>query len=128
MIDHLSIPVADLARSGTFYDAVLATLGMVRRKEPAGAIGYGLPQHRSAAFWLLARHAAGSAAPGRGLHVGFAAERREMVDAFHAAALRHAARDAGPPGIRPQYGASFYGCFVIDPDGFKIEAVCREPC
>ena len=127
MIDHLSIPVSDLSRAAAFYDAVLATLGLTRRKERADAIGYGPPTRAAPIFWILdcARH--GSATSGSGLHVSFAAPDRASVNAFHAAALRHGGQDAGAPGLRPQYTMPFYGAFAFDPDGFKIEAVCRAP-
>jgi predicted lactoylglutathione lyase len=49
-----------------------------------------------------------------------------LVDAFHAAALAAGGADAGAPGPRPEYTQPFYGAFVLDPDGFKIEAVCRQ--
>jgi len=124
MIDHVSIPVADLGRAAGFYDAVLAEIGLRRRKERHGAIGYG-PDHRAApVFWILAR-SAHAAKPGPGVHVSFLSPTRAGVDAFHATALRHGATDAGAPGRRPQYTQPFYGAFVLDPDGFKIEAVCR---
>ena len=126
MIDHVSVPVADLGRAATFYDAVLATVGLVRRKERTGAIGYGPAARAAPVFWILA---AGEehANPGVGLHVSFEARDRASVDAFHATALRQGGRDAGAPGPRPQYTQPFYGAYVLDPDGFKIEAVCRAP-
>ncbi len=65
------------------------------------------------------------ARPGVGLHVSFQAPDRRSVDAFHAVAVSLGARDAGLPGPRPQYTQPFFGAFGIDPDGFKIEAVCR---
>jgi len=124
-IDHVSVPVADLGRAAAFYDAVLATLGLSRRKERPGAIGYG-PQSRPApVFWILDRAREGSAVPGAGLHLSFVAPDQASVDAFHATALRHGGKDAGTPGPRPQYTQPFYGAYVLDPDGFKIEAVCR---
>jgi catechol 2,3-dioxygenase-like lactoylglutathione lyase family enzyme len=127
MIDHVSIPVGDLDRAAVFYDAVLATLGLSRRKERPGAIGYG-PQTRAApVFWILERASEASANPGVGLHVSFEAPDRSSVRAFHATALRHGGKDAGAPGLRPQYTMPFYGAFVFDHDGFKIEAVCRNP-
>jgi catechol 2,3-dioxygenase-like lactoylglutathione lyase family enzyme len=125
-IDHVSIPVADFARAAAFYDAVLATLGLARRKEREGAIGYGPDAVAPPIFWILARASEGAATPGVGLHVSFRAKDRGEVEAFHETALAHGAQDAGAPGVRPQYTAGFYGCFVFDRDGFKIEAVVRE--
>jgi len=127
MLDHVSIPVADLERSANFYDAVLGTLGLRRRKERTGAIGYGLEERPAPIFWILAKGTGESATPGPGLHVSFQANDRQSVDAFHATALRCGGTDAGEPGLRPQYTMPFYGSFVIDLDGFKIEAVCRAP-
>jgi catechol 2,3-dioxygenase-like lactoylglutathione lyase family enzyme len=126
VVDHVSIPVADLARAAAFYDAVLATLGLRRRKERPGAIGYGGDARPAPIFWLLARAPEGAAVPGTGLHVSFAAPDRASVDLFHATALRAGAKDAGEPGLRPHYTMPFYGAFVLDLDGFKVEAVCRR--
>ena len=124
MLDHISIPVADLERAAVFYDAVLATLGLRRRKERPGAIGYGPETGAAPVFWILAQQGE-SANPGLGLHISFEARDRASVDNFHATALRCGGRDAGKPGERPQYTRPFYGAFVFDLDGFKMEAVCR---
>ena len=124
MLDHVSIPVVDLERAAEFYDAVLGTLGFRRRKERPGAIGYGPATRRAPVFWILAS-AGERARGGPGLHLSFQAADRSSVDAFHETALRHGGTDAGSPGLRPQYTMPFYGAFVLDPDGFKIEAVCR---
>ncbi len=125
IIDHISLPVRDFAASAEFYDPVLATLGLVRRKERDGAIGWGPDKVSPPVFWILARRQ-GHATPGTGLHVSFRAKNREQVHAFYDIALAHGARDAGAPGPRPHYTAGFYGCFVFDRDGYKIEAVFRE--
>ena len=125
MIDHVSIPVADLQRATSFYDPVLATLGLVRRKERPGAVGYGPLSRRAPVFWLLSEAHEGRARPGIGLHISLKAPTRDSVDAFFETAIARGGRDAGKPGPRPQYTQPFYGAFVIDPDGFKVEAVCR---
>jgi catechol 2,3-dioxygenase-like lactoylglutathione lyase family enzyme len=125
VLDHVSIPVCDLARAGAFYDAVLSTLGLVRRKQITGAVGYGPESRAAPTFWLLERNDRAVAIPGIGLHISFTARDANAVDAFHAAAIQAGGVDAGRPGSRPEYTAPFYGAFVIDLDGFKIEAVCR---
>ena len=127
MLDHVSIPVADLDRAARFYDTVLATIGLCRRKERPGAIGYGPETRAAPVFWILARAGDRGATPGLGLHLSFEAPDRTSVEAFHATAPRCGGHDAGKPGLRPQYTKPFYGAFVLDPDGFKIEAVCRAP-
>ena len=63
--------------------------------------------------------------PGEVNHVAFRTETRAQVDAFHAAALAAGGRDNGGPGLRPNYGPTYYAAFVFDPDGFNIEAVCH---
>ena len=126
MLDHISIPVRDSARAVTFYDVVLATIGLKRTKERPGAIGYGTAIGLPPEFWILEQHDPSAARSGLGLHVSFRVKSREEVHAFHAAALAQGGKDAGAPGVRPQYTAGFYGGFAYDLEGFKIEAVVRE--
>ena len=124
-IDHVSIPIADFEKSAAFYDAVLATLRLRRRKQREGAIGWGPDDVLPPTFWIHAREP-GAATSGLGLHISFRARDRAEVHAFHETAMKLGGKDAGAPGVRPQYTAGFYGCFILDPDGFKIEAVVRE--
>lgn len=121
MIDHVSIGVTDLEASAAFYDAALGALGMRRHKEFPVTIGYGYDR---STFWIRTSDET-SFSPGLGLHVAFAAPSKEAVDAFYATALSHGGRDAGPPGSRPEYSPDYYGAFVFDPTGTKVEAVCR---
>jgi catechol 2,3-dioxygenase-like lactoylglutathione lyase family enzyme len=127
VLDHISIPVKDLTRAAAFYDAVLATIRLRRRKERAAAIGYGPEERAAPVFWILKCEGSGGATAGTGLHVSFQAPDRPSVDAFHRIALSRGGKDAGQPGLRPHYTMPFYGAFVFDLDGFKIEAVCRMP-
>ena len=60
---------------------------------------------------------------GNGIHISFLADSAAAVNAFHAAALEAGAANEGEPGRRPHYGPAYYGCFVRDPDGHKIEAM-----
>ncbi|HXR86325.1 MAG TPA: VOC family protein [Stellaceae bacterium] len=128
VIDHLSLGVRDLARSRAFYDAILAPLGYRRGYDHDEVSGYGLPdehplREQGLPFWIGAEPA-GAALNG---HVCFGAPDRAAVDAFHKAALAAGARDNGAPGLRPQYHASYYAAFVIDPNGHRLEAVCHQP-
>lgn len=124
MIDHLGLPVADLARARAFYDRALAPLGIALLMEVTEAetgghgahLGYG--RDGKPFFWL-----GSGRAPAAGIHVAFAAADRAGVDAFHAAALAAGGRDNGAPGLRPQYHPGYYGGFVLDPEGNNIEAV-----
>ena len=126
MLDHISIPVRDFAKATKFYDAVLATIGLKRTKEREGAIGYGSAVGLPPEFWILEQNEPSAARSGVGLHVSFRVKSRTEVHAFHAEALAQDGTDAGPPGVRPHYTAGFYGAFVCDLEGFKIEAVVRE--
>jgi catechol 2,3-dioxygenase-like lactoylglutathione lyase family enzyme len=123
MLHHLSFAVSQLDRAATFYDAALGALGYVRVFADSTFVGYGLAG-RGDKFALKLRPAP-IVAPGSGFHVAFAAASRVRVDRFHAAALKHGGKDNGPPGLRPEYGADYYAAFVIDPDGYRLEAVTK---
>ena len=61
------------------------------------------------------------------MHVAFVAPSRAAVDVFYAAAMKAGGKDNGPPGLRPNTDANYYGAFVLDPDGNNAEAVCHLP-
>lgn len=121
MFDHISLGARDLAKARAFYDAALAPLGCVRLSEDETSLGYGA---KDVALWILLRETRARDDDGSGLHVCFIAPTRQAVDAFHAAALAHGGRDNGAPGLRGDYGPSYYAAFVKDPDGFRLEAHC----
>ena len=131
MLHHLSFAVADLTRAAAFYDAALAPLGYVRvwtHETASGykesAVGYGLPGGEDEFAIRLRAH--GVIVPGEGFHVAFSAPSREAVTAFYQAALRHGGKDNGGAGLHPEYGAHYFAAFVIDPDGYQVEAVINE--
>ena len=119
LMSHVSIGTAHYERALEFYDAVLATLGARRMMEHPGAAAYG---KRYPEFWVQTPIDGRPASVGNGTHIGFLAENRAQVDAFFAAALAAGATGDGAPGPRPHYGQPYYGCFVRDFDGHKIEA------
>jgi catechol 2,3-dioxygenase-like lactoylglutathione lyase family enzyme len=123
MLGHLSFGVSDLERAIAFYDAALGALGLTRVWTKSDAAGYGRPG-RGDLLALKKRSAA--APPGPGFHLAFNAPSRAAVDAFHSAALGAGGVDNGSPGLRPHYGPSYYAAFVIDPDGYPLEAVCQQ--
>ena len=114
MFDHVGIAVSDLAASERFYRTVLGALGLE-------------PSHADAELVEWDDWAIGPTdrehPVTRGLHVGFRAPDRAHVDAFWQAGVDAGYRDDGPPGLRPEYGASYYGGFLLDPDGNSVEAV-----
>ena len=120
MIDHVSVPVADLAASAAFYDAVLAPLGLTRLAERPRTIGFG---KRYPEFWLNLRPGLVPAPADSGAHVCLRAPSVDAVDAFHAAALAHGGQDDGPPGPRQAAMTTYHGAFIRDLDGNRIEAV-----
>lgn len=123
IMSHVSIGVADMARSAKFYDAVLSVLGARRLMEHPATIAYGKQYPE---FWIGLPHDRKPASVGNGAHFGFLASSRAEVDAFHAAALAAGGADDGKPGPRPDYGPQYYGAFVRDPDGHKIEATFMD--
>lgn len=119
IISHVSVGTNDLDKATAFYDKVLATIGAKRVEQHPGAVAYGklFPE-----FWVQTPYNEQMASPSNGVHIAFFASNKEEVDAFFKAAVEAGATDDGAPGGRPHYGPPYYGCFVIDPDGNKIEA------
>ncbi|MBX7146787.1 MAG: VOC family protein [Alphaproteobacteria bacterium] len=125
MLDHISLGVKDIERSRQFYDVVLKTLGYERLMNFPNASGYGKPDQP--AFWIGEGEQGNMVTVGSGVHIAFIAESRQAVDNFYNEAIKAKAQDNGKPGLRPHYHPNYYGAFVIDLDGHKIEAVCRKP-
>jgi catechol 2,3-dioxygenase-like lactoylglutathione lyase family enzyme len=121
MIDHISLAVADLARSAAFYEAVLAPLGLTKLVERESAtVGFG---KRYPEFWLNARPGVAPQPETTGTHICLRAPSEGAVRAFHDAALAHGGKDAGVPGPRQAAFTTYFGAFIFDLDGNKIEAV-----
>ena len=125
MLHHLSFAVVDLARSTAFYDAVLQPLGYVQVWADSTAVGYGLVGGGDK--FAIKLRPDNEGVPGDGFHIAFAAPSREAVVRFYQAALRHGGRDNGKPELCREYGPHYYAGFIIDPDGYRIEAVIIEP-
>jgi catechol 2,3-dioxygenase-like lactoylglutathione lyase family enzyme len=127
MIDHAGITVSDFKRSKPFYLAALAPLNYTLiyelDKSVTGTSSFlGFGENQKPDFWLSE-----GAAPKPTNHIAFLANSRAAVDAFYKTAIAAGGKDNGAPGIRPHYHAHYYGAFVLDPDGYNIEAVCHKP-
>ncbi len=123
MLDHIGINVSDYERSRDFYAQALAPLALELLMEPASEVGgFGSPKDQKPFFWISTRADSNTA-----VHVAFAADSRELVDAFHAASVAAGGTDNGAPGPREIYHPNYYGAFVRDPDGNNVEAVCHLP-
>lgn len=125
MFSHVTFGTNDLARAGAFYDSVLGILGHVRGLERETFISYG--DRSGPRFFIMNPFDGDAASTGNGVHAAFVADSRAKVDAFHAAALAAGGNDEGAPGLRPHYHEHYYAAYVRDPDGNKLQAVCRKP-
>jgi catechol 2,3-dioxygenase-like lactoylglutathione lyase family enzyme len=124
MYSHVTLGSNDLARSRKFYDAVMAVLGHRLMFETPQVFCYGEPT--GAKLFILPPFDGKEARAGNGVHAAFKVGSRAQVDAFHAAALANGGSDEGKPGLRPHYHPNYYGAYVRDPDGNKIQAVCHR--
>jgi len=122
VIDHITIEVSNLTKSRLFYEKAFAPLGHT--------LSFG----KEGVFWafdvgngcLFEIQSTGAKPPLTHLHVAFRVKSKAEVDAFYRAALEAGAKDNGAPGPRPEYTESYYACFVLDPDGYNIEAMINE--
>lgn len=123
MLDHLGLKVSNFERSREFYLKVLAALGygIEIEFEFDGYKVAGFGTQGKSSFWI----SEGPSTPG--IHVAFAAPNRPAIEAFYQAAMDAGAQDNGKPGLRPEYHPNYYGAFVLDPDGYNIEAVKHQP-
>jgi len=122
MFDHVKFGVSDFAASKAFFLKALEPLGVTVAAEGVPTYGIELLGPKSIASLCLYQTEEKPAH----LHLAFAAENRQQVDAFYRAALEAGGKDNGAPGLRPHYNANYYAAFVIGPDGHNIEAVCHE--
>ena len=120
MIDHISIAVSDLAGSAEFYENALATIGLKRLVERPRTVGFG---KKYPEFWLNARPGMTPCVDGTGVHIAIRAPSQEAVEAFYAAALAGGGRSDGDPGPRQGEMTAYFGAFILDPDGNKIEVL-----
>jgi catechol 2,3-dioxygenase-like lactoylglutathione lyase family enzyme len=120
VIDHVSVAVRDIAASTRFYEALLATIDIIKLETRPATVGFG---KKYPEFWINLRAGLAPVSPESGAHICFRARSTELVDAFHAAALAAGGTSDGALGLRPSHGEGYYAAFIRDPDGNRIEAV-----
>lgn len=129
MFSHIMVGVSDFDRAMAFYRPVMAALGVQFRFVEADRPWAGwqsAPDPRP--LFLIGRpYDRQPHQPGNGQMVAFRAASRRLVDQVYAVALAHGGTDAGPPGLRPEYHAHYYGAYFRDPDGNKLCVACHEP-
>jgi catechol 2,3-dioxygenase-like lactoylglutathione lyase family enzyme len=121
MIHHVSIGVRSIATTKTFYDAVLAPLGYACLRAQDTWLGYGKER---VMFSARASESPVPPDPKSGLHFCFIAPTRKSVEVFYEAALANGGRDNGNPGLRADNGPNYFAAYVVDPDGYRVEAYC----
>ena len=124
MFSHVTIGSSDPEKAAQFYDQVLATLGIEQLFKFEGVVAYG--DAAGPKTFLLRPFDGGDHVVGNGGHVAYLAQSRADVDAFHATALSAGGVSEGEPGLRPHYHPNYYGAYVRDPEGNKIQAVCHS--
>ena len=116
MLDHVTIRVSDGEASTRFYDTVLPVLGLEREGD-AHYLEWD-------DFSIAEAHARNPVT--RRLHIAFFAPTQELVDEFWRVGTSAGYRSDGEPGPRPEYSESYYGSFLLDPDGNSVEAVTHD--
>jgi catechol 2,3-dioxygenase-like lactoylglutathione lyase family enzyme len=124
MYSHVTLGSNDIARARAFYDPVMKLLGHPVLMQSAQALGYGFPAGEK--LFILTPFDGKAASVGNGVHAAFRVDDRATVDAFHATALANGGTDEGTPGLRTYYHPNYYGAYVRDPDGNKLQAVCHR--
>ncbi len=124
MFSHITLGTDDLERARRFYNAVMPRLGLTEPFALPGTLVFGTMTGPK--LFVVPPFDGNPATTGNGTHAAFIAPDHASVDAFHHAALAHGGSDEGEPGLRPHYHPHYYGAYVRDPDGNKLQAVCHR--
>ena len=126
LLDHVSIEVHDFGTARPFYDAIMTALGAVKVYDRPSALGYGARcSATDTTSTCLAVYLGSERVGNNRRHWCFKAASRDHVDAFYSAGLAFGGLSDGEPGLRPDYHPDYYGAFLIDPSGNRVEAVCH---
>lgn len=128
MISHIFIGVDEFDRALAFYVPVLTHLGWIQKfvDEARPWAGWKTPDSERPLFVIGRPYNGQAASPGNGQMVALLASSRAAVDEFYRIALEHGGTCDGPPGLRPEYHAAYYGAYVRDPEGNKLCVCCHD--
>lgn len=124
MFSHITLGTNDWQRARPFWTAIMDVLGHPIMFEHPGGIAFGDPAGPKT--FVGPSFDGAPATNGNGTHIAYVVKERAAVDAFHAVALANGGTDEGAPGLRPHYHPNYYGAYVRDPDGNKLQAVCHS--
>jgi catechol 2,3-dioxygenase-like lactoylglutathione lyase family enzyme len=129
MLSHVYIGINDFERAFDFYAALMDTLHLKLkfRDVESGCAGWVDADHPRPLFVISRPYNGKPATTGNGQMVGLLAPDRPSVERVHATALAHGGSCEGPPGLRPQYHAHYYGAYFRDPEGNKLCICCHDP-
>lgn len=129
MLSHIFIGISDFPKAMAFYQPLMASLGVQPRfaDESHPWAGWQSSPDPRPLFIIGRPHNQSPHQPGNGQMVAFLAESRAQVDEAHRIALANGGTCEGPPGLRPQYHAHYYGAYFRDPDGNKLCVACHRP-
>ena len=124
-LNYIMIGSNDLARSRSFYDAIMPYIGGIIAHDYEGrTFGYALSG--GASVWVAKPNNQQPVVASNGSMPGFGCADKQAVDLAYAAALSAGGSDEGAPGPRPLYGPDFYGAYVRDPDGNKMSFIIEQ--
>ena len=128
MISHTCVGVNDFAQALVFYRGLMRILGLDNCfTDPARPWAGWKQRDADRPLFIVGAPLDGLAAsPGNGSMVALLAADRKTVDKAYTVALALGGRCEGPPGLRPQYHAHFYGAYFCDPEGNKLCVCCHN--
>ena len=128
MISHVFVGITDFDRAFKFYSALMNVLGLRLKFSEADQHWAGWQATDAPRpLFLIGKPFDGKlASAGNGQMIALLAPDRAAVDRSHAVALANGAVCEGPPGLRPQYHANYYGAYFRDPDGNKLCVCCHD--
>jgi catechol 2,3-dioxygenase-like lactoylglutathione lyase family enzyme len=129
MLSHVFVGITDFERAFRFYAALMDALSLKLkfRDEQAGWAGWMVAKQPRPLFLIGRPYDGNPANAGNGQMLALLAPDRATVDRVHAMALARGGSCEGPPGLRPQYHAHYYGAYFRDPDGNKLCVCCHDP-